>query len=536
MDTQFDFGDVEVGTQSPNVFAWKLTNTGDLATATLSTSNVSGQIVIDADTCTGHTIAGGDSCKLQLRFLAPHAGARSATISVTPMGGATLTLTLTATGKYRLTLSASNPGGTIATSDGLIGPCSTSCSGLYANNASVTVIARTTNGSGNRFDGWAHPVSCAGPIGHDCTIVISGTAIAEANFVQIPANLAFVSSALYTGDLGGIAGANATCNSLATAAGINDTTGDAYIAWLSANGSPVLGRLPSNLGGFTRTDGAPFALSGAALLNGAALVPLNVDEAGLRHSNVENKQLAFTLTATDTAGAYLDGAGDCGGWTRASVGCAPSVGLMSGGPVVWTAGQTDSTPLYGAHLACLGIHSTVALAAPTVPANAKLAYLTSDQWLPGAGIGSANAFCNAHKPAGFSSRTFVAFLATSNHPAAKLITSPTAEYYRPDGIRVGLGSDLATGGIWSQQSSAFIDGIFARDDQTYDLSWSYVFTGAASPQLLPSSSDDTCTDWTATTGGAPIVGKADMAGDANDWFNSNTWRCETFAPIYCIEQ
>src|SRR5207249_1446674 len=91
------------------------------------------------------------------------------------------------------------------------------------------------------------------------------------------ANLAFVSSATYTpGAIGGAAAADATCNALATSAGLPGT----YVAWLSTTTQNAVDRV-SGARGWVRIDGLPIADLPTAL--GVQLwYTLGVDQNGAR--------------------------------------------------------------------------------------------------------------------------------------------------------------------------------------------------------------------------------------------------------------
>ena len=76
----------------------------------------------------------------------------------------------------------------------------------------------------------------------------------------------FVSSALYTGNLGGLAGADAICNMRAQAAGLPGT----YMAWLStnqANGTPAT-RFTQSAQPYRKVDGVLVANNWADLIDG----------------------------------------------------------------------------------------------------------------------------------------------------------------------------------------------------------------------------------------------------------------------------
>ncbi len=90
-------------------------------------------------------------------------------------------------------------------------------------------------------------------------------------------NIVFVTSTVQNGNLGGLAGADAICNGLASTAGLAGT----YVAWLSTTTVDARDRLTEPGGaGFVRTDGAVVATSIADLLDNSLASPIQLDENG----------------------------------------------------------------------------------------------------------------------------------------------------------------------------------------------------------------------------------------------------------------
>lgn len=87
----------------------------------------------------------------------------------------------------------------------------------------------------------------------------------------------FISSVGYTGNMGGIEGADANCQELADLAGIVGS----FRAWLSDSTgvSPAL-RFVRSLGPYVRTDGVVVAYNWADLTDGDLAAPITVDENG----------------------------------------------------------------------------------------------------------------------------------------------------------------------------------------------------------------------------------------------------------------
>lgn len=88
----------------------------------------------------------------------------------------------------------------------------------------------------------------------------------------------FVTSATYSGNLGGLAGADAKCQSLADVANLSGT----FKAWLSGigPGKSAAERLSHHFGPYKRTDGVIVANNWSGLTSGTLLNPINVTETG----------------------------------------------------------------------------------------------------------------------------------------------------------------------------------------------------------------------------------------------------------------
>jgi hypothetical protein len=121
---------------------------------------------------------------------------------------------------------------------------------------------------------------------------------------------AFVTSVDVTGNLGGIAGADGTCQALAASANLyRPETFKALLASFTS-GLSVTSRIQFD-GPWYRRDGLVFAHNKAELVGGAVTLPLNVTESG-----------GYLGTAVALTGAFHNGAAisgfDCGGWTLGS--------------------------------------------------------------------------------------------------------------------------------------------------------------------------------------------------------------------------
>ena len=320
-------------------------------------------------------------------------------------------------------------------------------------------------------------------------------------------NIAFVSSAMYDGDLGGTAGADTACRSLAHAAGLPGV----YVAWLGTSTASAVSRLGSARG-WVRPDGLPVIDTIADLTANKMMYPIAIDDLGSAHYDETSHVLtgasadgtATTATCsnyTSTAGSGTVGEtdGTYGNWTNDGVALACSTELR---------------------LDCFGIDLATAVAPPKPPPNAKIAFVTNATFAASGGLTGADSLCNS-EGAVLNIGSFVALLATSTATAASRAASGI--YARPDGVALGpIGNTLA----------APIN-VTAAGTYISAPAW----TGAASPTLpLTSigSTTTTCNNWSAATGSGE-VGAITIASTSS--FFDRTAACnDTTTHLYCVQQ
>jgi hypothetical protein len=122
----------------------------------------------------------------------------------------------------------------------------------------------------------------------------------------------FVTNATFSGDLGGLAGADAKCQAAASAANLSGT----YRAWLSTTASsPAADATFTKASGpYRRVDGVQVVADWADLTDGTLGAAIRVTETGTQLFN----NSVWTHTLPDgTAGGVAHG-GDCAGWTEGS--------------------------------------------------------------------------------------------------------------------------------------------------------------------------------------------------------------------------
>jgi len=126
--------------------------------------------------------------------------------------------------------------------------------------------------------------------------------------------ITFASSGTYTGNLGGLVGADAICNQLAGEAGLPGT----YMAWLSdrsVGGSPAQRFATRSSGPYQLVNGTRVVANWNDLVDGTLAHAIDLDENG---NPADSDPDEAVWTATTSAGGHsgwgnpLD---DCDGWT-----------------------------------------------------------------------------------------------------------------------------------------------------------------------------------------------------------------------------
>jgi len=431
----------------------------------------------------------------------------TATVTATPTPTATFT---PAPGEFLLAVTKVGDGTGTVTLQPSGNICGTDCAVSVAAGAQVMLEAATANGDDTFFQGFDDPPCFDAR--RDCSITVNEHIHLDARFTAQTYNPVFISSGTYNANRGGATAYDQECNDLATAAGINNLSGDAFVAWMSDSSSDAVTRL-GNARGFVRIDGRPFADAVADLTAGAILNPLYVDENGVE------LRAQFVMTGTEPDGTA--GANHCSDWT--DPGSSLYVGgVASYGPEEWTAFSSGTVCSLGRHIYCLGTTKSAALSLP--PAAGKLIYMTNQPFIPG---NDPDAQCEADKPAGTG--TVAALLARTTQRAFQLLDNDTT-YVRPDGQIVATGQKLISvaggGGLLD-------NAIWQTGDGTYGAF--RVWSGANDMTTLPVA--NTCTDWTSNAGGDLGILNATSARTNQGYWSPGNISCgATSVRVYCVEQ
>jgi hypothetical protein len=199
-------------------------------------------------------------------------------------------------------------------------------------------------------------VACTAFDGSPSRLSVSVAADGTVSFkCPIAPKLVFVTSQAYSGNLGGLAGADGKCQALASAAGL----GGIYKAWLSDSTSSPATRFTQYPHNYSQVDGTVVAADWASLTSGALLSPIVHDETG---------QVATIVGSggTGPGGAILFG--DCAVWNNTKANGTALLPNTGPATAVYCNDWSDATPsfvgdssLYGAFSSQCGATACSAL-------------------------------------------------------------------------------------------------------------------------------------------------------------------------------
>jgi len=127
--------------------------------------------------------------------------------------------------------------------------------------------------------------------------------------------IAFVTSTKHNANLGGLSGADAICQGLATAASLPGT----YMAWVADNTGSPASRFTHSTGPYVLTNGVRVADNWNDLTDGTIQHAINVDAAkNTIDTTFLNGNLVWTNTTSSGALSTQGGDGSCAHWSGAS--------------------------------------------------------------------------------------------------------------------------------------------------------------------------------------------------------------------------
>ena len=158
----------------------------------------------------------------------------------------------------------------------------------------------------------------------------------------------FVTSKTFTGNLGGLDGADATCQTAATTAGLSGT----YKAWLSDDAMTASGRLAHSTAPYVLPDGQTVVASGfAQLVSGTIAHAINMTELKTAPpTSGATCGIDTVWTSTGPSGNEAFAHEDCNGWGSTAGGSFGGTGLTTATNTSWTdaaaCGGSNTASLY----------------------------------------------------------------------------------------------------------------------------------------------------------------------------------------------
>ncbi|MCA9677206.1 MAG: hypothetical protein H6709_07835 [Kofleriaceae bacterium] len=389
--------------------------------------------------------------------------------------------------------------------------CPGTCAASFPSGTSVTLTAQT--GAQSTFGGWAGDCGGAGA----CSVDLTAPRAVTATFAPVTTgpNIVFVTSTTPTGDVGGLAGADAICQDLARAAGIAGT----FRAWLSTSGTPAISRLGAARG-WVRPDGLPVADTLADLRAGHLLYLPTLDEHGVDHGEQQ------IMTGTGIDGAVSPTATTCDDWTSATSGANVALGSSRVSSSGWTHDYLEESCATGHRMYCFGTDRTTAVAV-AAPASYRRAFITIGGFDTSTGLAGADALCQAEATAAGLGGTYKALLASNGASAASRFSASGAPWIRLDNVPVAAtAADLLTAASWT---------VGLTVDATGGGHYQYwgMWTGAASPGTAGTAAT-TCGNWssTAAQGTSGVSDTPDMSRAFGGFPASD---CVSTLKLFCLQ-
>ncbi|MEZ4398852.1 MAG: hypothetical protein R3B06_02445 [Kofleriaceae bacterium] len=393
--------------------------------------------------------------------------------------------------------------------------CGATCAVTTACGTTFTLTA--TPAGASSFAGWSGGCTGTGT----CTVALTSSRTVTATFTQAPVmpNLVFVTSTTTTGNIGGLAGADAKCQSAAAQAGLAGT----YRAWLSTSTANAIDRL-GTASGWTLVDGRPFANTKADLAAGRIFYPITLDETGAA------RPFNSAWTATNSDGTWISVDNACSNWTStANVGVTAGSTLGASGS--WTAysGNPCTSPL---RLYCFGIDRAASVT--VTPVAGRRIFMSQAAWSSGGGVASADALCASEAAAAGLTGTFKALLATTTASAASRFSTTGTPWVRTDGI--ALTSTAAAMFASSTSSYAVAPNLTAGGVALDTNPRRYLWSGAADMNALGTAAS-TCSNWTSTSATImPTTAELSLATPSSLFGGIGYQTCAVANRLMCLQQ
>jgi hypothetical protein len=338
----------------------------------------------------------------------------------------------------------------------------------------------------------------------DAAVVDSAPSLGGEDAMQTDrANVAFITRGLQQGDLGGVVGADAICNTAARNAGITGR----FVAWIEGDSRTNPAELLNGSSGWQMLNGKWLAQTIAQVVNGQWFHPLTQTETNITLDPYATGGLlvAWTGSTTDT----------CSNWSSpldSSVGTVK--GLLEWGAISGQGEAVKCNLVY--RLACFERGYQATRVAPVI--DKPLVFVSQGKWRPNpAGRENADALCATEAMGATRGGTFIALLPSSTQTAIARVTSSV--FQRSDGELIGS--------LTSLQTFLMLD---AAGQPVTGETW----TGGYPDQLAAS----TCQDWTSNGGTAQTGVAGAMSNPAYVGYGnpSGQQSCNSALHLYCVQQ
>ena len=311
-------------------------------------------------------------------------------------------------------------------------------------------------------------------------------------------NVAFVSSTQQTAALGGVAGADARCRDLASAAGLPGE----FIAFLQASDGEARARLAGSRGWVDRR-GVAIADAPEDFFGDGLIHPLRIDERGQERSR------GVSYVARDASSRS-----SCAGWTDGSSGIGYSSFVDDDLVDRWQRNCSAA-----AHIICLEIGHDAPVTPP--PMAGRVAFTTVAPWLPSGGLAAADAACAADAATAGLGGSFKALLPTSSATAGSRFSASGGPWRTVGGPAI---TSTATEFIGSPMAPS-LETFLNRDARGVALTPGLIWLG---------NSTANCSNWNSTLTTAPAgLGESTIDTRLAAW---GTFPCDATAHVLCLEE
>lgn len=328
-------------------------------------------------------------------------------------------------------------------------------------------------------------------------------------------NYIFMTSTRHSaGSLGGLAGADAICQSRADEAGLDGV----YTAWLSSqSGEDAITRV-GDARGWIRPDGLPVADEVAQLRSGQFYYPPVLDENG----TIAAPDLAWTGTYDGMFDA-LRGNTDCEAWTSDASDMTSTAGDVGSVGSWWSALYLQSCAAE-LRLVCLGSDRQQEVVVE--PVDGRRVFISAGYILADQGRAAADALCQQEASNTGLDGTFLAMLAVDGETPLSRFDNEGLPWVRVDGVPV-FADDGPLGDT--------LQAPFMYDSAGTMLYLAMAWAGAGGADVV-GMPDTTCTNWTATTGRATMFATLSIYWQGWGLGDADSECAQAGYPVVCMQE